>query len=107
MKVGTPKEAAEFGEVVMLAVPYGALPQVGRDLAAELKGKVVLDAGNPYPNRDGDMAVKDRARGTGAAEEGIFPGIRIVRAFNAINADPLAERGVPQAGASRHPARVG
>src|SRR3954471_919228 len=84
VKVGTPKEAAEFGDVVMLAVPYGALPQVGRDLANELKGKVVMDAGNPYPSRDGDMAVRDRARGTGAAEKEYFPGIRIVRAFNAI-----------------------
>src|SRR6185295_8355008 len=46
VKVGTPRDAAAFGEVVMLAVPYGATPQVGRDYAAELKGKVVLDAGN-------------------------------------------------------------
>src|SRR5688572_13983275 len=54
VKVGTPREAAAFGDVVMLAIPYGATPQVGRDYAAELKGKVVLDAGNPYPSRDGD-----------------------------------------------------
>ena len=67
VKVGTPREAAAFGEVVMLAVPYSALPQVGRDYAAELKGKVVMDAGNPYPGRDGEMAVRDRQRGTGAA----------------------------------------
>src|SRR5262245_21454448 len=50
VRVGTPREAAAFGEVVMLAVPYGATPQVGRDYAAELKGKIVLDAGNPYPS---------------------------------------------------------
>jgi hypothetical protein len=58
-------------------------------LAKELKGKIVLDAGNPYPSRDGDMAVKDRARGTGAAAKEYFPGVRIVRAFNSINASPL------------------
>jgi predicted dinucleotide-binding enzyme len=90
VKVGTPREAAAFGEVVMLAVPYGALPQVGRDYAAELKGKVVLDAGNPYPSRDGDMAVRDRQRGTGVASAEYLPGARLVRAFNAINAGPLA-----------------
>jgi predicted dinucleotide-binding enzyme len=90
VKVGTPQEAAAFGEVVMLAVPYGAEPQVGRDLAKELAGKVVLDAGNPYPSRDGDMAVRDRQRGTGAAVKEYFPGVRIVRAFNAINSGPLA-----------------
>jgi predicted dinucleotide-binding enzyme len=89
VKVGTPQEAAAFGEVIMLTVPYGAEPQVGRDLAKELKGKIVLDAGNPYPSRDGDMAVKDRARGTGAAAKEYFPGVRIVRAFNSINASPL------------------
>jgi predicted dinucleotide-binding enzyme len=89
VKVGTPREAAAFGDVVMLAVPYGATPQVGRDYAAELKGKVVLDAGNPYPSRDGEMAVRDRARGTGVASAEYLPGTRLVRAFNAINSGPL------------------
>jgi predicted dinucleotide-binding enzyme len=106
VKVGTPREAAAFGEVVMLAVPYGATPQVGRDLAAELKGKIVLDAGNPYPSRDGDMAVRDRKRGTGVASAEYLPGTRLVRAFNAINSGPLGrdafhkpERlGIPLAG---------
>lgn len=101
VKVGTPKEAAAFGEVIMLAVPYGALPQVGRDYAAELEGKVVMDAGNPYPSRDGDMAVRDRQRGTGAAVAEYLPGVRLVRAFNAINAGPLARE------AFRKPERIG
>ena len=71
VKVGTPREAAAFGDVVMLAVPYGATPQVGRDYAAELKGKVVLDAGNPYPSRDGEMAVRDRAARHGRGLGGV------------------------------------
>ena len=41
VKAGTPREAAAFGEVVVISVPYGATPQIGRDYAAELKGKVV------------------------------------------------------------------
>ena len=101
VKVGTPREAAAFGDVVMLAVPYGATPQVGRDYAAELKGKVVLDAGNPYPSRDGEMAVRDRQRGTGVASAEYLPGTRLVRAFNAINAGPLARE------AFRKPERIG
>jgi len=101
VKVGTPREAAAFGDVVMLAVPYGATPQVGRDYAAELKGKVVLDAGNPYPSRDGEMAVRDRQRGTGIASAEYLPGTRLVRAFNAINAGPLARE------AFRKPERIG
>jgi len=101
VKVGTPREAAAFGDVVMLAVPYGATPQVGRDYATELKGKVVLDAGNPYPSRDGEMAVRDRARGTGVASAEYLPGTRLVRAFNAINSGPLERE------AFRKPERIG
>jgi 8-hydroxy-5-deazaflavin:NADPH oxidoreductase len=101
VKVGTPREAAAFGDVVMMAVPYGALPQVGRDYAGELKGKIVLDAGNPYPSRDGDMAVRDRQRGTGVASAEYLPGTRLVRAFNAINSGPLERE------AFRKPERLG
>ena len=105
VKVGTPREAAAFGEVVMLAVPYGATPQVGRDYAAELKGKVVLDAGNPYPSRDGEMAVRDRQRGTGVASAEYLPGTRLVRAFNAINSGPLAREAFRKPEKARHSAR--
>ena len=87
--VGTPREAARFGEVVVVSVPYGALPEVGRDLKSELAGKVVLDTGNPYPQRDGPMAVEARAKGTGVASAQYLPGVRLVRAFNAINAGDL------------------
>lgn len=88
-RVGTPREAAQFGDVVLVSVPYGALPQVGRDLKAELAGKVVLDTGNPYPERDGPMAVEARAKGTGVASAQFLPGVRLVRAFNAINSGDL------------------
>jgi 8-hydroxy-5-deazaflavin:NADPH oxidoreductase len=88
--VGTPRQAALFGDVVLISVPYGAEPQIGRDLKAELAGKVVLDTGNPYPQRDGPMAVEARREGTGVASARFLPGVRLVRAFNAINAGDLA-----------------
>ena len=87
--VGTPAEAARFGEVVLISVPYGALPQVSRDLKNELAGKIVLDTGNPYPERDGAMAVEARRKGTGVASAEYLPGVRLVRAFNAINSGDL------------------
>jgi len=87
--VGTPREAAQFGQVVLISVPYGALPQVGRDLKSELAGKIVLDTGNPYPERDGPMAVEARRKGTGVASAEYLPGVRLVRAFNAINSGDL------------------
>lgn len=83
-RAGTPREAAEFGDVILMSVPYGALPQVGRDLADALAGKVVLETGNPYPARDGEMAHAARAKGTGAASAGFLPGVRLVRAFNSL-----------------------
>jgi predicted dinucleotide-binding enzyme len=84
VRVGTPQEAAAFGDVILLSVPYGATPQIGKDLASTWKGKIVLDTGNPYPQRDGDMAVEARKQGTGAASAAFLPGVRLVRAFNAI-----------------------
>jgi hypothetical protein len=89
-RVGTPREAAVFGDVVVVSVPYGALPQVGRDLKTELAGKIVLDTCNPYPSRDGEMAVEARRVSTGVADPKFLPGVRLVRAFNAINSGDLA-----------------
>ncbi len=83
-RVGTPREAAVFGEVVLVSVPYKALPDIGRELKSELAGKVVLDTCNPYPERDGPMAVEVRKEGTGVASPRYLPGVRLVRAFNAI-----------------------
>jgi len=87
--VGTPAQAAAFGPVVLLAVPYGATPQVGHDYARELAGKIVLDAGNPYPDRDGPMANAARVKGAGPSDKEFLPGVRLVRAFNAIIAGNL------------------
>ena len=89
-RAGTPREAALFGDVVLISVPYAALPQIGRDLRTELSGKIVLETGNPYPQRDGDMAVEARRKGTGVSSPEFLPGVRLVRAFNAINSGDLA-----------------
>jgi predicted dinucleotide-binding enzyme len=85
VKAGTAQSAAEFGNVVVIAVPYGEEPKLGQDLASQLAGKVVIDLGNPYPGRDGPMAEEARREGTGVASAKFFPGVRLVRAFNAIS----------------------
>ncbi len=82
---GTPKEAAAFGEVLFFAVPYSALPGLGRDLAPEIKGKIALDASNPIPRRDGDMAKEALAKGGGIASQGFLAGARVVRAYNEVS----------------------
>ena len=83
-RAGTPREAAAFGEVLIVSVPYGALPDVGKDLADLIKGKVVIDTCNPFPKRDGEIADWAREKGAGLASAELLPGARIVRAFNAI-----------------------
>ncbi|MBI4294249.1 MAG: NADPH-dependent F420 reductase [Betaproteobacteria bacterium] len=88
-RAGTPREAAAFGEVILISVPYSALPQLGRDLAEAIKGKVVLDTCNPIPGRDGDMAIEARAQGTGVASPRHLPGARLVRAFNSVGYSSL------------------
>ena len=82
---GTPQQAAVFGEVVLIAVPYGALPQVGKDYAALMKGKVVIDVGNPRVDRDGEVGKDALARGTGVTSKEYLPGVRLVRALNALS----------------------
>ncbi len=49
----------------------------------------MLDSGNPYPERDGAMANDARKRGTGTTSPEFLPGVRLVRAFNAIAARSL------------------
>ncbi|MEO8308260.1 MAG: NADPH-dependent F420 reductase [Pseudomonadota bacterium] len=93
VRVGTPREAAAFGDVVLISVPYSALPQVGQDYAKELAGKVVIDTGNPYPQRDGAMADEARRVGTGVSSARYLPGVRLVRAFNAISWTNLRDLG--------------
>lgn len=81
---GTTKEAAAFGEVLLISVPYAALPQLGRDLGDSIRGKVLLDTCNPIPARDGEMAIEARTRGTGIVSPQLLPGARLVRAFNSV-----------------------
>ena len=84
-KAGLPQDAATFGDIVVIAVPYGVTPQIGKDYAALMKGKIVIDLGNPREDRDGPMATDAKARGTGVATAGYIPGVRLVRAFNALS----------------------
>ena len=79
-----------------------------------MEGKVVIDCSNPYPERDGPMANEALAKGTGVASAEYLPGVRLVRAFNAINyrsveseAHRAGERvGIPIAGDDQDAIRV-
>jgi hypothetical protein len=97
---GTPREAAAFGSVILVSIPYGAMPQIGTDLRAELAGKVILDTSNPVERRDGAMALDAVQKGAGVATAELLHNKRVVRAFNCIPAATLANEG------NRQPERI-
>lgn len=85
-RVGTPLEAAAFGDIVVIAVPYAAFAEVAAAIRATLGGKVVLDASNAIDHRDGaPLGEEVRRRGIGVHSQALLPGVHLVRGFNAIN----------------------
>ncbi|HUK41521.1 MAG TPA: NAD(P)-binding domain-containing protein [Candidatus Acidoferrales bacterium] len=84
-RAGTVSEAFAFGDVVLIGVPYGAYPQLGKDYAKQFVGKIVIDAGNAVQARDGDITKETRENGIGITSAKYFAGARIVRAFNTMN----------------------
>lgn len=106
---GTPREAARWGEVILLAVPLAAIPEVAHAIAPLVDGKVVLDACNAYTGRDGALA--EEALGHPGGSSGWvashLPGARLVKAFNTVYFQTLQEEadsgrqdgvGIPLAG---------
>jgi predicted dinucleotide-binding enzyme len=84
-QAGTVRDALSFGDAALIAVPYGAYPQIGKDYAQELAGKIVLDAGNAVPSRDGEISKEALELGIGFTSAKYLPKARIVRAFNTLS----------------------
>jgi len=82
-QAGSVDQAVAFGDVLFIAVPYGAVPKIGEQHAAAWKGKVMLDAGNAVAGRDGQALADEVERdGIGAVSQKYLAGTRLVRAFN-------------------------
>jgi predicted dinucleotide-binding enzyme len=93
-RAGTVAEAVEFGDVILLVVPYTAVEQIGKDYGKALAAKpLVIDVSNPIARRDGDDLVKsvEQQGGAGLVTAKLVPGVHLVRAFNAINFAALAK----------------
>jgi 8-hydroxy-5-deazaflavin:NADPH oxidoreductase len=85
-QAGTVDRAIAFGDVLFIAVPYAALPQIGRDYGTALKGKIMLDACNAVAPRDGNaIADEVEQEGVGVVSQKYLSGARLVRAFNTLN----------------------
>lgn len=89
VRATTADEAASFGDVTLLAAPWPSLDRLPKP--DELRGKIVIDAMNPYsaPGQVIDL-------GTSTSSEEVarrLPGARVVKAFNTIYWDHLAKQG--------------
>jgi len=82
--VVTQRAAAEYGDVVVLALPAGVVVDVATDLRDALADKPVVDAANEYPAPNSEAPLA--ARVADAA-----PDARVVKAFNTIGANCMTD----------------
>ena len=94
----TVEDAAEFGDIVVEAIPFGAYDTLPKDA---LRGKVVVDAANYYPGRDGTF--EDVENDTASAEliARHLDGAKVVKAFNTMNWKSIRDLGKPAGDAER------
>ena len=93
-KTGTTLEAAAFGDVILLAIPYGKVPDVAEQIGG-LDNKILIDAGNPYPQRDGEVAQKvidDESQTATGYVASLFPKAKVVKAFNSVHQKVFADK---------------
>lgn len=96
---GTVGQACAFSDVCIAAVPFGALGDIP---PAPLAGKVVVDAMNYYPERDGAVAELDeRSTTTSGIVSHHLVGARVVKGFNAILARDLPRDARPPVASGR------
>ncbi|MDF5752906.1 NAD(P)-binding domain-containing protein [Spongiactinospora sp. TRM90649] len=89
----TAEQAAAHGDVVVVSIPFSAHEDVP---SGPLKGKVVIDTGNYYAQRDGNIPAIDDGRTTNSELLAAHLGdARVVKAFNVIPYAELANEGLP------------
>jgi 8-hydroxy-5-deazaflavin:NADPH oxidoreductase len=81
-RAGTPREAAEHGQVVVVSVPWALLDDVFAQLGS-LDGRIVLDTTNPFgPGGLADLGGRTAAQVNAAR----MPGARYAKALNTLTA---------------------
>jgi predicted dinucleotide-binding enzyme len=92
-RAATPTEAAAAGDLVVVTIPLKSYRQVP---VAPLRGKVVIDTNNYYPQRDGRIAALDDGSTTSAELlQRHLPESHVVKAFNNIYAGHIAQLARP------------
>jgi predicted dinucleotide-binding enzyme len=91
-RAATVGEAADFGDVVLVAMPFFAYETLPAD---RLSGRVVVDAMNYYAGRDGEIEFNGLSSSEAVARH--LPGSRVVKAFNTMYYETLRAEGRPSA----------
>lgn len=84
----TPREAAAQADIVVLAVPYAALPAVAAEIAPVVDGKIIIDPSNPLKPDYSGLALSDSSGAEELAR--LLPSSRVVKAFNTVFAGNTA-----------------
>jgi NADPH-dependent F420 reductase len=90
-KSATVEKAIEMADIILLAVPYGAVKEVLSEVGPLLKGKVLIDATNALT---ADYSGLTLGFTTSAAEEiaKLVPEVKVVKAFNTVFANVYASQ---------------
>ena len=92
-RAGTPQEAAEAGDLVVVTIPLKAYRSVPVE---PLRGKVVIDTNNYYPARDGQIPeLEDESTTVSELLQRHLPTSKVVKAFNHIMAAHLTAHSQP------------
>lgn len=88
---GNLHDTVKSADLILLAVPYGAVKEILNEARPDLKGKVVIDATNPLTP---DFSGLSMGFSTSAAEEiqKMAPEAKVVKAFNTIFSAVFASR---------------
>lgn len=114
-KAGSVADALDFGDAILIAVPYKAIPELAKDYGPKFAGKIVIDPANAVARRDGEALLEEtKQKGIGLTTESYLKGSHVVRAFNSMSyanfanqahraGEPMA---IPMAGDDPHAVEV-
>lgn len=93
IRAATAADAAAAADLAVVTIPLRSVADVPVE---PLAGKVVMDTGNYYPQRDGRIAELDEERTTTAELlQAHLPTSRVVKAFNHIGAQDIVDAAAP------------
>ena len=87
----TPRQAAENADIIILALPWGAV-ETAVDALGDLSGRIVVDCTNPLGRTpDGLALTVGHTASGGEMVQSWLPGARVVKTLNQVGAEMMAE----------------